>query len=350
MVTPSASAVSPFLEWPETYAVSPDHLVGAGKDEGRDGHAQRLGRLEIHHHHELLDALRGHLRGPPALEDLVHEVRGASPHLEGVHLVTDEPARLGKRAVPDGGQALTHGELGDAPREGVEYRVRLDGHGLHPAPPHSREGALQPFGGARLEALYVHLHGLGGEIGGLPHDLRLAVLRIQEETKLSDAGHGVLEDLETMGACLQAEERGARDVAPGTGHARDETSPHRVEGGEDSGLELRELVGQIGGPRRAPLGPAILEDDGLPLDVAEVAEATAEGVEPARRVLRGAEAEEGDAGSLRRLRARQSGSGEDPRAQNGEQVTASNHERLHGRWCRAMKISRYRRAGTRASS
>src|SRR5215831_16707936 len=142
--------------WPENGAVSSDHLVGAGEHVGRDGHAQSLGRLEVHHHHELLDALRRHLCGPPALEDLVYEVRGASPHLEGVHLVTDEPARLGKRAVPDGGQALTHSEQGDAPRVGVEYRVRLDGHGLHPAPPHSREGALQPFGGARLEALYVH--------------------------------------------------------------------------------------------------------------------------------------------------------------------------------------------------
>src|SRR5262249_34599881 len=82
---------------------SVDHLVSAGEREGRDGHAQGLGRLEVHHHHELLDALRGHLRGPPALEDLVHEVRGTPPHLEGVHLVTDEPARLGELAVPDGG-------------------------------------------------------------------------------------------------------------------------------------------------------------------------------------------------------------------------------------------------------
>src|SRR5215469_17036981 len=75
---------------------SADHLIGAGQNVGRDGHAQGLGRLEVHHHHELLDALHGHLGGPPALEDLVHEVRGAPPYLDGVHLVTDESARLGE--------------------------------------------------------------------------------------------------------------------------------------------------------------------------------------------------------------------------------------------------------------
>src|SRR5262249_4482466 len=101
--------------------------------------------------------------------------------------------------------------------------------------------------------------------------------------------------------------------------------PRRSVGDEDGGLEFSKLVGQIGEPRRAARGPAILEDDGLALDVAEVAEATAERVEPARRVLCGAKAEEGDAGRLRGLPSRHSGSGEGARAEDGQQVTAGDH-------------------------
>ena len=237
----------------------------------------------------------GRVAGRGAAEDLVDVDGGAAELLGEARRVRHEAARLGELPQRvDARQPVLAGLIDDAlpfrEQEGVSgHQQRIDA-----LPAHRGERGAEILPALHLDELDLHPEGLsGGLVLAQAHRRGWAA----QHGHARDPRHCLLEELELLGADLGGELLAeAGDIAPGPSQAGDEPRLHGIGGvdhddrdrrrrslgrergrlgGRDDHVHLlpHEVGGHLGEALPVSLGPAVLDDDVLALDMPELFQA-----------------------------------------------------------------------------
>ncbi len=199
---------------------------------------------------------------------------------------------------------MLHRELGELAAVTEEQRARHHDERLRLLAGHGREGPLELVGtrtsracscspSAWAAAWSLCTKGVDGSVA------------MPEDGHAGERGDGLLEELQPFPTEFGLHDGQPRDVPPGPRQAGDEAAPtgsplttmtmgivvvacwaariaDRPVDHEDIHLEPDQLGRERGEPLSLPVGIAVLQDDGLALDVAEVAQPVPEGLDAGR--------------------------------------------------------------------
>src|SRR5215207_5615964 len=192
-----------------------DHPVGAQQDRGGDRHAERLCGTQVENGFELVCLLDGKVDRIDALEDLVDEHGRATAHLELIRTVPDQASGFGDLARSRQGERLPCRKIGNRSRAAEKYRVLLNHGRIDAAFGHGQKSRLEITRPVRIEALQADLQRAAGSLERRERQPEKGIVRIDEDSRLRDVRHGLLEQLEALGHELGQEVARAVTFPPG---------------------------------------------------------------------------------------------------------------------------------------
>ena len=186
-----------------------------------------------------------------------------------------------------------------------EYALRRRKEPFGALPGSSVERGRKVIGGPDVADQQFHSQGGGRTFQLLHLRRRNRVYEIREHEHSRDCGHGLLQQGEALGGKPRSHRGLPGGIPPGSGEARDEPGRHRIAereqddrdrascvlrslsgwGGsydDDVRLESQAVGGEGGKPLALAIRGEVVDGDGLPIHIAQVAQALEERLKSAR--------------------------------------------------------------------
>src|SRR5215204_4220840 len=213
--------------------------ASAGCGGGRYRYAERLCGTQVENGFELVCLLDGEVEGIDALEDLVDEHGRATAHFELVRTVPDQASGFGDLARSRQRERLPCRKIGNRSRVAEKYCVLLNHGRIDAGFGHGQKSRFEIIPPVRVEALQADLQRAAGSLERRERQSEKGIIRFDEDSRLRDVRHGLLEQLEPFRHELGQEIARAGDVPPWLPEAGDDPGGNGVADIQDDDWNRR---------------------------------------------------------------------------------------------------------------